>query len=135
MLMEIDTGAAVTIMSKDVFYDHYHLSKVPMVKQSGEMLSTYDGEKIPINGTVDVCVSAKGKSTEFPLTIVSGSGRTLLGRNWLNSINLDWPMINNIATETYAHLLKKYSQAFGLTNTKQVIGIKAKLHIHSDAKP
>ena len=28
---------------------------------------------------------------------------------WLNSINLDWPMINNIATEKYTHLLKKYS--------------------------
>ena len=62
------------------------------------MLSTYTGEKIPIYGTVDICVSSKGNSTELPLTIVSGSGLTLLGRNWLNSINLDWPMINNIAT-------------------------------------
>ena len=112
--MEIDTGAAVTIMSKVVFYDNYHCSKVPKVKQSEEMLRTYTGEKIPIYGTVDVCVSAKGKSTELPLSIVSGSGPTLLGRNWLNSINLDWPMINNIATEKYTHLLKKYSQVFDL---------------------
>ena len=36
---EMKTGAAVTIMSKDVFYDHYHSSKVPKVKQSEEMLS------------------------------------------------------------------------------------------------
>ena len=36
------------------------------------MLST--GEKILIYGTVDKCVSAKGKSTELPLTIVSRSG-------------------------------------------------------------
>ena len=99
------------------------------------MLSTYTGEKIPIYGTVDVCVSAKGKSTELPLTIVSGSGPTLLGRNWLNSINLDWPMINNIATEKYTHLLKKYSQVFDLTNTKPVKGIEAKIHVPSDAKP
>ena len=103
--MEIDTGAAVTIMSKNVLYDHYHRSKVPKFDQSGEMLSTYTGEKIPIYGTVDVCVSAKGKSTEPPLTLISGSGPTLLGRNWLNSINLDLPMINNIATEKYTHLL------------------------------
>ena len=74
--MEIDTGSAVTIMSKDVFYDHYHFSKVPMVKQSEEMTCTYTGEKIPIYGTVDVCVSAKWKSTELPLNIVSGSGPT-----------------------------------------------------------
>ena len=132
--IEIDTGAAVTIMSK-VFNDHYLCSKVPKVKQSEEMLSTYTGEKIPIYGTVDVCVSVKGKSTELPLTIVSGSGPALLGRNWLNSINLDWPMINNIANEKYTHLLKKYSQVFDLTNTKPVKGIEAKIHVPSDAKP
>ena len=95
--MEIDTGAAVTILSKDVLYAHYHCSEVPKVKHSEKMLSTYTGEKIPIYDTVDVCVSAKRKSTELPLTIVSGSGTTLLGRNWLSSINLDWPLINNIA--------------------------------------
>ena len=106
--MEIDTGAAVTIMSKVVFYYHYHCSKVPSVKQSEDMLSTYTGEKIPMYGTIDVCVSAKGKSTEHPLTGVSGSGPTLLGHNWLHSINLDWPMISNIATEKDTHLLKKY---------------------------
>ena len=108
--MEIDCGATLTIMSKDVFYEHYQCSKVSKIKQSEEMLSTYTREKIPINGTVDVCVSAKGKSTELPFTIVSGSGPTLLGHNWLNSINQDWPMINNIATEKYTHLLKKYSR-------------------------
>ena len=32
--MEIETGAAVTIMSKVVFYNHYHGSKVPKVMQS-----------------------------------------------------------------------------------------------------
>ena len=58
--MEIDPGAAATIMSKDVFYDHYHFSKVPNVKQSGEMLSIYTGEKIPIYGSADVSVSVKG---------------------------------------------------------------------------
>ena len=101
--MEIDSGAVVTIMNKDVLYYHYHCSKVPKVKQSEAMLSTYTGEMIPIYGSIDVCISAKGKSTDLPLTIVSGSGPTLLGRNWLNSINLYWPMINNIATEKYTH--------------------------------
>ena len=70
--MEIDTGTAVTIMSKDVFYDHYHCSKVRKVKQSEDMLSTYTGEKIPIHDTVDVNVSAKRQSTELSLTIDLG---------------------------------------------------------------
>ena len=41
-------------------------------------------------------------------------------------------MINNIATEKYSHLMKKYSQVFNLTNTKQVKGIAAKMHVPSD---
>ena len=89
------------------------------------MLSTYTGEKIPIYGTGDVSVSAKEKSTKLPLTIGYDSGPTLLDCNWINSINLDWPMINNIVTEKYTHLLKKYSQVFNLTNTKPVNGIDA----------
>ena len=114
--MEIDIGAAVTIMSKDVCYDHYHCSKVPMVKQSEEMLSTYTGEKIPILSTY----AFPQKGNQLPLTIVSGSGPTLLDRNWLNSINMDWSMIHIIATTKYTHLLKTYSQVFSLTNTKPV---------------
>ena len=39
--MGIDTSATVTIMSKDAFYGHYHCSKLPKVKESGELLSTY----------------------------------------------------------------------------------------------
>ena len=94
------------------------------------MLTTYTGEKIPIYGTVDVCVSAKGT-----LTIVSGSGPTLLGRNCRNSIILDRPMINNIATEKYTHLLKRYSHVFDLTNKTPGNGIEANIHVPSDAKP
>ena len=91
----------------------------------------------PIYGTIDVsvCVSTEGKSTELTLTIVSGSGPTLLGCNWLNSINLDWPMINNITTDKYTHLPKKYSKVFDLSNTKIVKIIEAKVHVPSDAKP
>ena len=44
-------------------------------------------------------------------------------------------MINNIVTEKYTHLVKKYSQVFDLTNTKPVKAIEAKIHIPSDANP
>ena len=117
--MEIDTGVTVTIMSK-----------VPNVEQSEDMLSTYTGEKITIYGTVHVCVSAKGKSTELPLTMVSGSCPTLLGRNWINSIHLDWLMITTLQLRSTHICLRSTVKC--LTPVKS---IEAKIHIPSDAKP
>ena len=45
--MEIDTGAAVSIMNKSVFEKHYAGKKVPDLVPSQEVLHTYTGETIP----------------------------------------------------------------------------------------
>ena len=58
------------------------LARAMELAQEGVDYVSGTGTKIPIYGTVDVCVSAKRISTELPVTIVSGSGPTLLGRNW-----------------------------------------------------
>lgn len=133
--MEIDTGAAVTIISKQTFDKHYRGGTEPTIVHSSDTLSTYTGEKISIFGIANVEVSAKGKSTQLPLTIVSGNGPTLLGRNWLDKIKINWSKINNVSTQHYEHLLRKYSQVFDLTNSKPVKGIEAKIHVPADAKP
>ena len=44
--MEIDTGAAVSIMNKSVFEKHYAGKKVPDLVPSQEVLHTYTGETI-----------------------------------------------------------------------------------------
>ena len=45
-------------------------------------------------GNLDVTVYYEGKQFQFPLLVVVGNGPTLLGRNWLSEIKLNWHMIN-----------------------------------------
>ena len=65
--MAIDSGAAVTIMSKDVFYDHYHFSIVTMVKQSENILSTYTGDKMQYMALLTYVFPQKGNQLNFLL--------------------------------------------------------------------
>ena len=46
----------------------------------------------------------------MPLLVVSGSGPSLFGRNWLSEIRLDWGSINQIQDRTLDEVLKNYSE-------------------------
>ena len=35
-----------------------------------------------------------GKSRILPLAVISGTGSSLLGRNWLNKVPIDWPAVH-----------------------------------------
>ena len=53
-------------------------------------LSTYTGELIAVAGTADVTVEHNGQRVELPLIVTCGKGPSLLGRNWLSVLKLDW---------------------------------------------
>ncbi len=54
---------------------------------------TYSGERIPLLGHIDVPVQYEKQNVTLPLVIVKGKRPALLGRNWLEKIQLDWPNI------------------------------------------
>ena len=41
-------------------------------------------------GTIDVLVKYGNQETTLPLLVVKGEGPSLLGRNWLEKIQLNW---------------------------------------------
>ena len=53
-------------------------------------LQTYSRETIPFVGVRNVNVEYNGQLGQLPLVIVKGWGATLLGRDWLSQIRLDW---------------------------------------------
>ena len=85
--MEVDTAAAVSLMSKATqkkLLPHAKLLKA-IVK-----LQTYTAESLPVIGTLEVqarCANYVGKHTLF---VVSGNGSTLFGWDWLMDIRLEW---------------------------------------------
>ena len=95
--MEVDTGACVSLVSKQTFQSLFPAQTLRPLKAQ---LRTYSGEVIPSLGEVDVVVTYKDQQVTLPLVVVEGSGPNLLGRNWLMSIRLDWKSVYMVHTLT-----------------------------------
>ncbi|CAG2221679.1 unnamed protein product [Mytilus edulis] len=54
------------------------------------------GEQIPVIGRAIVNVNYKKESEKLPLLIVKRKGPNLLGRDWLNKLQLDWKDIFSV---------------------------------------
>ena len=50
-------------------------------------------------GAITVNVQYHEQSATLPLVVVRGSGPTLLGRDWLQKITLDWKGIHQVQTD------------------------------------
>ncbi|RXN16546.1 putative protein K02A2.6-like protein [Labeo rohita] len=131
--MEIDTGAAVSIVSDTVYrktFRHVCLKPTKMV------LKTYTGERVAIKGVMDVEVELNGHSATLPLYVVKGNYPVLLGREWLETMKLDWPMVRMVSKENtgLSVVLEKHAEVFkdGLGTMKD---ITAKLDIKPGSKP
>ncbi len=69
------------------------------------------------------------------LMIVAGDkGPSLLGRDWLHSLKLDWNTIFNVRSEDLEDLLKTYSSIFNPT-LGTLKGFQAKLYVDKDQPP
>ena len=93
-LMEVDTGASVSVMALGTLEKKLPALKSRLTECSTSLFS-YSGKAIPVIGEVEVEVKV-AESTEpqkmhkLPLVVVDGEGHTLLGRSWLREIRLDW---------------------------------------------
>ncbi|XP_043200519.1 uncharacterized protein K02A2.6-like isoform X3 [Amphibalanus amphitrite] len=90
--MEVDTGASCSMMSRAVFEKAF-LQSVPDLAPYRRRLYTYTGEEVPVAGVAQVVVAYRDQSARLPLIIVDNDGPTLMGRDWLATIRLDWPAL------------------------------------------
>ena len=134
LTFEVDTGAAVTLISEATY--NQQLNGKPL-QESAVRLKTYTQERVQVLGEVSVQVSYGTQRGTYLLYVVKGTGVNLLGRDWLRHIRLDWKAIAqtvNSVSERYQPLLDKYSEVF-----REELGtlksIKAKLHIKPQAMP
>ena len=134
LTMELDTGAAVTIMSERQYNDL--LSNLPL-RESQVLLKTYSGERLPVIGDIDVRVQHEQQSQDLVLTVVAGDGPCLLGRNWLQHITLNWREIKAVsqhAVGSLDYLLDKYGEIF-VDELGTINSFTAKLHVNSEDQP
>ena len=134
LTFEVDTGAAVTIISESTY--QRCLATKPL-RESSVQLKTYTAERVLVLGEVPVHVSYGTQQGTYTLYVVKGSGVNLLGRDWLRNIRLDWKSIAqtvNSVSGCYQQLLEKYSDVFnGELGTLK--STKAKLQLKPQAMP
>ena len=128
LTMELDTGASLSIMSKNTFRKHW--PNRPL-ESTTRKLRTYTGESIGVLGTAQVQVTHGKNSAELQLMVVDMDGPSLLGRNWLNKLTLDWSVLHYLHDGALGEVLKKHSRVFR-AELGTLHGFQAKIHVNPD---
>lgn len=110
VLMEVDTGSAVTVMSEKLYNKMFPEVKL---QRSSSILFTYSKEQLKLIGEVKVTVKYGRKTHNLPVQIIEGNGPTLMGRDWLRFIKLDWKNILNVVD--IEQILVKFEKVFSDT--------------------
>ena len=132
--MEVDTGAAVSIIS-----DQTRRSLFPdlQLRKSSLALKTYTDELMEVVGQLNVQVKYGSQEEKLVLVVIGGSGPSLFGRNWLKYIRLECRKIASIRTtrsEAVNTLIKQHQQLF-TDKLGTVMPYKAKLQVQPQAAP
>ena len=93
--MEVDTGAAFSVISEAT---KQALFRNKTLQSSNLVLKTYTDECMKVEDTLNVTVKYGNQTKKLMLAVVKGNEPSLLGRNWLKHIQLDWHNIFTIRT-------------------------------------
>ncbi|KAK4314476.1 hypothetical protein Pmani_014181 [Petrolisthes manimaculis] len=132
LTMQVDTGAAISLISKSTYKMMF--SGIPLEKFK-KRLTTYTGQVIKVYGCAKVDVKYGDQRVScLPLVVVEQDGPSLLGRNWLAHIRLDWPNICSVMQDRVDDVLAEYPEVFRC-NLGEYKGSPVKLYIEKTAKP
>ena len=80
------TRAGISIIFEETRATYF--KGIPL-EPSNTKLHAYSGDPIRVLGQFNVNARYKSQSATLSLTVVTGAGPSLLGRNWLTEIRLD----------------------------------------------
>ena len=135
--METDTGSAMTLISQTTFSKLWPQGNSPPLENTPIRLRTYSGEELEVVGRAVVRVRCGREVVEeLGLVVVGGKGPSLLGRDWLDRLRLDWREVRmlNTTPDSLEAVLVKHSDLFR-DELGTIRGITAKLHVSPGAKP
>ena len=92
LCMEVDTGASVSLVSEATVEKLWGKERLSQLQSSKVKLRTYTGQNISVIGSAMVKVQSGGQIEHLPLLVVGGNGPSLLGRDWLFKLRLDWTL-------------------------------------------
>ena len=134
--MELDTGASLSVIS-EMTYQKIWDGQGPPLQPTDVRLKTYTGETLQVKGKINVHVQYEGQEEALSLLIVAGAGPSLLGRDWLHKIKLNWSTLNHMPMEgnlSLDKIISKHAPVFK-EELGLVKGVTAKLHVDPTATP
>ena len=96
LAMELDTGAASSIISLATYQRLWPDKEAPPLLKSSKRLCTYTNQPLVVKGRINITVQYQAQTAELELMVVAGEGPRLFGRDWLEVIRLDWERLNHI---------------------------------------
>ena len=130
MSMELDTGASVSVMSNEAWRKLKTSTKLQI---SSLKLRTYTGEALKVVGQALVDVEYEGNTKRLPIQVLEGDGPSLLGRNWLKDIKLNWRTIKKLSNNLDS-MLEEHKDVFK-DELGTMKGVKAKLFVKPGSSP
>lgn len=135
LAMEVDTGASASIISEETFEQIRKGQTSLELQKSAVRLQTYTGESIGVVGSTPVQVEHNGQTASLSLIVTQGKGPTLLGRDWMSALRLDWREIFKVKTTlTLQGVLEEHRAVFR-DELGKVQGVTAKIHVDPEAQP
>ena len=112
----------MSIVSESIYENK--LADYPL-KQTDIKQKSYSGQKIEIVGQCQVPVKyGTAEQKRLPLIVVKGNEPSLLGRNWVEELQLNWTEIFLVKTDTLFSLKSRFKDVFQ-KNSRSIQGFKA----------
>ena len=136
--MEIDTGAAVSIINEATFQRLQQSSCAPTLEPANSKLKTYTGHDIAVQGAAQFTIRYKSTQLYLAVHVVSGTGPNLLGRDLITPLGVDLDNLKEIRSLELASPLQElldkhapvFSEGLGCFN-----GPPVKLKVDANAQP
>ena len=135
--MEVDTGASASIISEETYLRLWQKGQKPILQPSSVKLRTYTGEELKVQGAISITVEYEDQKETLSLLVVAGTGPSLLGRDWLLKIRLDWQNLNRLqaAPPTRLQVILDRHAAMFKDELGLVKDVAAKIHVDDAAQP
>ena len=124
--MEVDTGAAVSVVSAEIYHTLWPKEIAPALHPANVKLRTDTREELPVLGTATVTVGYQDQEEQLSLLVVEGNDPSLLGRDWLHRIRLNWKELHHLQPSPPVTLADVLNQHAELGTVK---GRTARIHV------
>lgn len=94
LCMEIDTGAALSIISESLYWSKF---KIVQLQPCDLNLRAYTDQLLKLSGKINVRVQSGARDAkQLTLLVSRGKGPAFVGRDWIRVLNLDWSRVYHL---------------------------------------